>query len=178
MPEAMIGQTCVYYHGGNKDATPAAAIVIAIDQNNPDGPIELSLVPRYGGVGQTIKQNVRHVDDPFYKARPEMAVEYGAWDTCEGAHAFTQEQREKRRRLARKAERDKDDGQRKREEAREQDELEASVLAHHRAGKTSDIIRRAMQNRLTITEIRAILAKNGKSENIANTDRKTEAVTG
>ncbi len=74
-----IGRTCCYYHAGNLNRKPYAALVTDSDS---EGILDLTI---FGPNARNLRteSGVRHKDDPYLEARPVHRTENGVWDYLE-----------------------------------------------------------------------------------------------
>lgn len=80
-PYAWIGMEAVFYLNGDTNQLPIAATCTAVD----DRALKLTVFhPRSRPAPKT---NVRHIDDPFVKLRPDLLgrMGEGTWDYSEGS---------------------------------------------------------------------------------------------
>jgi hypothetical protein len=81
-PTLSVGEPCVWYRNGLKDA-PCAAQVMEVEAH---GQLALVARPPHEGAHRTV-MGVHHVDSPFLVKHPSVAEQHGSWDFV-GSHAL------------------------------------------------------------------------------------------
>lgn len=79
MPEVHLGQTVIWYDGGNIADRPFAAIVVGVGSET----VSLAIVPA-GSHNLMVRDGVRHVGDP--NRRAIKIEDAGAWDHTNEAY--------------------------------------------------------------------------------------------
>lgn len=80
MKSLPFGWPCIYYVGGEYIDTQRLTAVAVKDTN---AAMTLLVTPLHGGTVM-VKRNVRHIEDPWHQANPELSRQCGAWDYVEG----------------------------------------------------------------------------------------------
>jgi hypothetical protein len=76
-----VGMTCLYHYAANETKEPSVAFVTHV---HGSGRVDLAIVPHSGGEFVR-KKNVRHIDDPIFTTRPQLALREGAWENVHNA---------------------------------------------------------------------------------------------